>query len=221
MNYYDDCFEDVTSGDATSGCWPCNPCSPDAINDDGSQCWPCNPCSPDQLEPGGGQCWPCNPCSPDQRDDDGSQCWPCNPCSPDQRTEGGGQCLPCNPCCPDQGEASSESGNSSNCFITSACVESMGLPDDCEVLQTLRALRDKRTLYDPYFCNLVKDYYRIAPLIVKAINCNTNRKTIYRMIYETMILPCVSLIKDNRENEAIRLYAQTVLSLKEQHCINS
>ena len=62
-------------------CYPCNPCSPDRIREDG-QCYPCNPCSPDRIHEDG-QCYPCNPCGPDRIHEDG-QCYPCNPCSPDR-----------------------------------------------------------------------------------------------------------------------------------------
>ena len=215
-------FENVSGSDSMAGCYPCNPCVPDQTNEDGSQCYPCHPCSPDQLRSGGGQCYPCNPCSPDQRSDDGSQCYPCNPCSPDQRDEGGNQCYPCHPCMPDQGEADSSSGSSSSsggCFITGACTESMGLADDCDELQTLRALRDKRRLYDAEFDALVKEYYRIAPIIVQAIDASQDRKSTYAELYETMVKPCVNMVKANRENEAVALYTRTVLQLKQRYWI--
>lgn len=209
-------FENVSGSMAS--CYPCNPCSPDHTDETGAQCYPCNPCSPDRLGSGGSQCYPCNPCSPDRRGDNGSQCYPCNPCSPDRRGEGGSQCYPCNPCTPDRGAATySPTDDSGGCFITSACVESMGLADDCDELQTLRALRDKRRLYDLEFDALVKEYYRIAPIIVKAINSLSDRKARYAELYENMVKPCVAMIKENRENEAVELYTQTVLQLKQRY----
>ena len=200
-------------------CYPCSPCSPDMTDETGAQCSPCNPCSPDQLGVGGSQCYPCHPCSPDKRRDDGSQCYPCHPCSPDQTSTLGGQCYPCNPCSPAEGSApnSTTPGGSSGCFITSACVESMGLDDDCGELQTLRALRDKRRLYDRDFDALVKEYYIIAPKIVCSIDSQQNRKDIYEEIYKHMVIPCVNLIKQNQEDEAVVLYEETVMSLKRKY----
>ncbi len=96
----------------------------------------------------------------------------CYPCSPDE-TSGGSQC---NPCSPDQ----VSSGNSGvGCFITSACVESMGLPDDCIELQTLHFFYDTRKKKDPIFVSLIDQYYKIAPCIVKNINKCNNVKEIY------------------------------------------
>lgn len=211
-------FENVSGNESMASCYPCNPCSPDQTDEYGAQCYPCNPCSPDQLGSGGSQCYPCNPCSPDQSYDDGSQCYPCSPCSPDQRGVGGSQCYPCSPCSPDQGEPSySSSDSSGGCFITSACVESMGLADNCDELETLRALRDKRKLYDSSFATLVEEYYRIAPLIVSAIDDAPDRVTLYKEIFETMVKPCVAMVKDNRENEAVELYTQKVIQLKRQY----
>lgn len=199
-------YVNVSSASLSAGC---NPCSPDEVRD-GSQCNPCHPCYPDQITDGE-QCNPCHPCYPDQLTG-GSQCNPCHPCYPDQITESE-QCNPCNPCNPDQWR---DGGNSSGggCFITSACVETLNLPDDCDELQTLRVLRDKRKLYDQQFSALVEEYYRIAPAIVSAIDHMPDRLARYRDIYERMVVPCVAMVKQNRENDAVQLYTDTVLELK-------
>ena len=185
-------YVNVSSGSLSAGC---NPCSPDEIKD-GKQCNPCHPCYPDQITETG-------------------QCNPCHPCYPDQITETG-QCNPCNPCNPDQWR---DGGNSSGggCFITSACVETLNLPDDCDELQTLRVLRDKRKLYDQQFSALVDEYYRIAPAIVSAIDHMPDRLARYRDIYERMVVPCVAMVKQNRENDAVQLYTDTVLELKRRY----
>ena len=219
MDYAKASFENVTFGISYTNCFPCNPCGPDQVRRDGSQCFPCNPCGPDQLRTGGSQCFPCNPCGPDQRRSDGSQCFPCNPCGPDQRRSGGSQCFPCNPCGPDW-ESPSHSGgggSSGGCFITGACVNAMRLPDDCDELQTLRALRDKRVLYDPAFAGVVKEYYRIAPAVVAAIDASPDKHRLYSEIYSDMVRPAVDLVKANKEDEAVDLYTRHVLRLKAEY----
>ena len=95
----------------------------------------------------------------------------------------------------------------------------MGLADDCDELQTLRALRDKRRLYDAEFDALVHEYYKIAPAIVDAIDAMPDRKAIYADIYENMVKPCYAMIKENRENEAVALYTETVLQLKQRYFV--
>ena len=208
MKHYNPVFECVTP-DGSIVFTSCNPCSPDEVIG-GSQCNPCNPCAPDQIK-GGTQCNPCNPCAPDQIKG-GTQCNPCNPCSPDQ-IKGGTQCNPCNPCSPDQMHDGT-SGSSSSCFISSACAESLGLPDDCDELKTLRAFRDRRKKEDEDFLKLVEEYYRIAPEIVDSINLKDDRAAIYADIYSKLVEPCVRLIKQQRENEAVDLYVKEVRKLQ-------
>lgn len=93
----------------------------------------------------------------------------------------------------------------------------MNLPDNCDELQTLRVLRDKRKIYDSQFCAMVEEYYQIAPQIVSAINRAPDRKKRYADIYENMVKPCVAMAKQNRENDAVRLYTDIVLKLKERY----
>ena len=203
-------ISEVTPGPVS--CSSCHPCYPDEIRG-GSQCNPCNPCSPDQVR-GGTQCNPCNPCSPDQMRG-GSQCNPCNPCSPDQ-VRGGSQCNPCNPCSPDQ-MAGGNSGSSGGCFLTTACVESRGLPDDCDELETLRRFRDKRKASDEQFAKLVEEYYLIAPAIVKAIDQKEKSRDIYDQIYTDLVLPCVSLINAGQDEAAETLYVTIVRKLQMEY----
>ena len=197
-----------------SQCYPCNPCSPDRIQEDGTQCYPCNPCSPDRIT-SDGQCYPCNPCSPDRITNDG-QCYPCNPCSPDRLTDTG-QCYPCNPCSPDRVSSSDNSGSSGGCYISTACTSSMGLPDDCYELQLLRAFRDKRARYDEDFRKTVEDYYKFAPLIVSKIDKEEERKEIYEYLYKNLVSPCVKLILENKEIDAMNHYKGIVYSLKDRY----
>ena len=96
-------------------------------------------------------------------------------------------------------------------------METLNLPDDCDELQTLRVLRDKRKLYDQQFSALVDEYYRIAPAIVSAIDHMPDRLARYRDIYERMVVPCVAMVRQNRENDAVQLYTDTVLELKRRY----
>jgi len=202
----------VTPGKERMPLQACNPCYPDEVRG-GTQCNPCNPCYPDQMR-GGSQCNPCNPCYPDQMRG-GSQCNPCNPCYPDQ-VRGGSQCNPCNPCYPDQMQGGN-SGSGGGCFLSSACAESLGLPDDCDELQTLRKFRDRRKETDPDFAELVKEYYEIAPSIVEKINAEGKANSVYFKLYEQLVLPCVKLIKEGNEEDAIILYTKIVRELQEQY----
>ncbi|MGH3855690.1 MAG: CFI-box-CTERM domain-containing protein [Pseudonocardiaceae bacterium] len=65
------------------------------------------------------------------------------------------------------------------CFITTACVVSRGLADDCEELTVLRKLRDgylSRLTGGPA---LVSHYYRVAPAIVSALDQREDKAEVY------------------------------------------
>ena len=55
------------------------------------------------------------------------------------------------------------------CYITTAACTALGLPDECEELQTLRWFRDN-VLTDEAGLALVGRYYEQAPAIVRAID---------------------------------------------------
>jgi hypothetical protein len=56
---------------------------------------------------------------------------------------------------------------SGGCFLTTACVNYMGLPDNGEELNAMRWLRDE--YMNIYYKEEIAEYYEFAPLILKAI----------------------------------------------------
>jgi len=104
----------------------------------------------------------------------------------------------------------SGSGGSSNmsagiCFLTTACCEHKGLPDDCEELTILRNFRDTFVPKD-----LIEEYYRIAPNI--CVKLQGDRDTLDK-VYEA-VRSCVEDIKANRKWSALIKYRNMVNALK-------
>jgi hypothetical protein len=54
----------------------------------------------------------------------------------------------------------------STCFLTTATVDALGLPDDCEPLELARFLRDEK-MTSPTEQHAVELYYAVAPTIVE------------------------------------------------------
>ena len=106
-----------------------------------------------------------------------------------------------------------DSGNTSSCFLTSACCQYKGLPDDCSELTILRAFRDNYLLKNERGCELVEEYYRIAPDIVDKINSSTDKDTIYEMIYIN-IHTIITMIEKREYNDAILEYKSMVLRVQ-------
>lgn len=106
--------------------------------------------------------------------------------------------------------------DSGGCFLTSACVEAMCLPDDCYELTTLRKFRDGYLAQlDSGPCE-IKHYYHVAPLIVANIKSDAGSISIFKRIYHELVIPCIRHIENSNYVEAHALYKQYVLNLESQ-----
>ena len=109
------------------------------------------------------------------------------------------------------------SGSSSGCFLTSACVEAKGLPDDCYELTTLRAFRDGYMRSLPEGASDICEYYHTAPGIVEKIRQLPNATEIFNKIYDELVLPCVHLIENGKKQEAYAAYRNYVKKLQVEY----
>lgn len=99
-----------------------------------------------------------------------------------------------------------EGFKSKPCYITTAICQSLGKADDCYELQLLRSYRDGYLSHIPGGNELIKEYYSMAPSIVKAIDIVPDSYEIYARIYEDHLLPCIRLIEEDRLHEAMLKY---------------
>jgi hypothetical protein len=104
-----------------------------------------------------------------------------------------------------------------SCFITTACVEARGLPDDCEELTLLRAFRDGFMRSQPRGEELIQEYYRIAPRIVSKIQESDACSAVLERLYRELVLRSVELIRRGRNEEALENYCAHVRQLSEQY----
>jgi len=107
--------------------------------------------------------------------------------------------------------------DSGGCFLTSACTEARGLPDDCYELTTLRAFRDGYMKSLPQGQADICEYYHIAPAIVDKIHALSNAQEIFDQIYCDLILPCIDLINAGNNEQAYRKYRSYVKQLQVQY----
>lgn len=110
----------------------------------------------------------------------------------------------------------SNSGGS-GCFITTACVEHMGLTDDCEQLTILRLFRDKLVEEDPVFREQVLEYYRNAPRIVQKIMESNDKDLILDSLYHELVEPCVQLLKTEQNEAAKNHYVSVYKKLAKKY----
>jgi len=116
-----------------------------------------------------------------------------------------------------KGYQSESSGG--GCYITTACITSKGLRDDCHELEILRSFRDTYVASTPDGEILINEYYKTAPLIVNQINKHENAGEIYSTIY-TEIEKAVSLIENKMYSAAFKLYCTIVSDLKRDFLVS-
>ena len=110
-------------------------------------------------------------------------------------------------------DGSTSSGDPGGCFLTGACVQHKGLPDDCAELTELRHFRDSVLKATDEGQLLVEEYYRIAPAIVEQIERAADKDRIYDGIYQT-VQSCLSAIRNKEYDRAVTQYRDMVNSLR-------
>lgn len=98
--------------------------------------------------------------------------------------------------------------NPRDCYITSACVSGVGLPDDCDDLRLIRRFRDSYVTTLPEGEQLLSEYRDRAPAIVDAIDGlgPEASRAVYKDLHESGISPAVDLIRAGRWDQALELY---------------
>jgi len=113
---------------------------------------------------------------------------------------------------------SGDSGKSSGCYLTTACVNARGLPDNCLELQVLRRFRNNILIPSSTGKKIVKEYYKIAPEIVQAVNEQGIEMSgiIWNGVYND-VRKAVSLIFKRDFEGAVRYYQEMTLKLKGEY----
>jgi len=101
------------------------------------------------------------------------------------------------------------------CFLTTACVEARGLPDDCKELTVLRGFRDGFLMQTEERRAMICRYYELAPAIVAGIHQSETAAQQWESIYR-IITKCVRLIEQQKFNNALRLYKSMVEQLTQR-----
>ena len=122
--------------------------------------------------------------------------------------------------CPNCGKVAvgpkAKSGSGGLCFITTACAEAAGLPDNCTELETMRYLRDEYLAKSEEGKRMIQEYYEIAPSIVEKIRREENSNEVFSGIFSD-IRKIVSLVKTGDLESATAHYKEMVLGLKQKY----
>lgn len=105
------------------------------------------------------------------------------------------------------------------CYITTAVCEGLNKGRDCEELQLLKRYRDEYLAGTEEGDALIKEYYNIAPTIVKRMEKEADRDGKYRYLWERYIKDCVSMIQAERFEECRSTYEQMMEELKAEYLV--
>ncbi len=103
------------------------------------------------------------------------------------------------------------------CYITTAACQVRGMDDDCTELNILRNYRDTYMMNKPGGEELIREYYDIAPSIIKHIDMRPDAKQVYDEIWDEYISPCISDIREGKMEECLDLYIRMVYRMKDKY----
>lgn len=111
----------------------------------------------------------------------------------------------------DEGHSHTESQQKSGCFLTTACVQAAGLPDDCHELAVLRHFRDTFVRARDDGDALIREYYDQSPRIVTKLS-----KDELKAVYMTVQI-AVAQIDRSEFDAAFRTYSEMFKALSIRH----
>ena len=79
-----------------------------------------------------------------------------------------------------------------------------------------RGFRDRWLKVQPDGEQLIREYYQVAPAIVKKINIRTDAKRIYMEIWDRYLLPCLHYIESGDNVRCKEVYISMVNALKKK-----
>src|SRR5574337_498993 len=112
-----------------------------------------------------------------------------------------------------QAQASAAGGGL--CFITTACCDAAGLPDDCDILTAMRAFRDDVMMCDPQMRELVELYYEKAPEVVAFFMYNvSDARAFWKSVKSFWIDPIYSSLMYGDYESAVNKYLGMFVALE-------
>ncbi|MEF2553954.1 hypothetical protein VQ042_21865 [Aurantimonas sp. A2-1-M11] len=104
-----------------------------------------------------------------------------------------------------------------DCFLTAACVDMLGLKDDCFELQALRRFRDTRMAGTPEGGADIEAYYRTTSAISDRIRSSANPKAELLRLYAKFILPSALASSLGLDGMARAIYPRMMADLSQRY----
>lgn len=105
------------------------------------------------------------------------------------------------------------STDDSFCFITTAACRALQAADDCEELNMLRRFRDEHLSSTDKGAAVVREYYRVGPMIVDSISKLPDQDALYQQLWDQYIVPSYAEIQREHWDAARDIYVEMVEKL--------
>jgi len=105
------------------------------------------------------------------------------------------------------------------CFLTTACVDALGKPDDCHELQMWRRMRDEYLRTDPGGVAVIADYYRTAPAVIAAVVAGPDVDGAWSRIYAELVEPVVELVDAGHVDQAAEFAESRYAEIKRRYSV--
>lgn len=105
------------------------------------------------------------------------------------------------------------------CFVTTAVCQGLHKPQDCRELTLMKQYRDEYLSNLKEGNDLIREYYDIAPTIVKRIAREASPEEKYLYLWDNYISKCVAFVENNENERCRRLYESMMSELKEEYMV--
>ncbi|MBQ6807367.1 MAG: hypothetical protein IJO97_08060 [Lachnospiraceae bacterium] len=107
------------------------------------------------------------------------------------------------------------------CYITTAICQGLHKTQNCQELIMMKKCRDEYLLHQPDGEQIVKEYYNIAPTIVKRIEKESAPEEKYQYLWEHYLKFCIAMIEAGQYQACREKYEEMVEELRKQYIITN
>lgn len=105
------------------------------------------------------------------------------------------------------------------CFVTTAVCCGLHKPQDCREITLMKRYRDEYLFRQDDGQDLIREYYNIAPTIVKRIARESAPEEKYLYLWNHYISKCVAYVEQQENERCRQLYEMMMSELKEEYMV--
>lgn len=106
------------------------------------------------------------------------------------------------------------------CYITTAACQALDKGEDCREIRRLKDYRDNYLMRQPGGADLIREYYNLAPTIVKRMEKSAKKKELYLDIWTAYLLPCLQDLDQGKQKACGDRYREMMNELTRRYVEN-